>query len=118
MKLILPALARLKKGEVVNGTWLNGSFSYNIILKSSGKLLLLEFKLKTVENGNTYLNTICFLYSYNFFQRSLSQLVQVQKSDDFNTSPLIKKRFPDDEICNRLRVRTYNPTRAVTLPRG
>jgi len=51
-KIILPALAHLQKGEVANIAWVDGSFSYNIIPKLSEKLLLLQFKWKTVENNN------------------------------------------------------------------
>ena len=53
LKFILPALARLQKGVVVNGAWVDGSFSYNFIPKSSKKLLFLEFKWQTIDNGNT-----------------------------------------------------------------
>ena len=53
-------MVRLQKDEVVDGTWVNGSFSYNSIPKSSEKLLLLEFNWITNENNNSYLNKICF----------------------------------------------------------
>ena len=66
LKFILPALERLQKGEVVDCTWVDGSFSYNIIPKSSENLLLLEFKWEKMENNNTHLNKTQFLDSYTF----------------------------------------------------
>ena len=43
LKFILPALVHLKKGEVVHGAWVDGSFSHNIIPISFAKLLVLYF---------------------------------------------------------------------------
>jgi hypothetical protein len=50
----------MQKDEVVDGTWVDGSFSYNFIPKSSEKLLLFEFKWKTIDIGHTCLNKIRF----------------------------------------------------------
>ena len=44
LKFIIPALEHLQRGEIEDGAWIDGLFSYNIIPKSSNKLLLLEFK--------------------------------------------------------------------------
>ena len=64
MNFILPALVRLQKGEVVDGAWLDGSLCYNIIPKSSEKLLVLDLLWKTMDNGSTGLNKIHFVDSY------------------------------------------------------
>ena len=53
---------------------------------------------KTVDKGKTCLNKIRFLDSFGFFPKALSQLIQVQKIDNFDSFPLIKQRFSDDEI--------------------
>ena len=77
----------MHKDEAVDGAWVDGSYSSNIISKSSEKFMLLEFKWKTTDNGNTYQNKNPFLDSYIFFSKSLSQLIQVQKSNVFNSFP-------------------------------
>ena len=43
LKSILPELARLQKGEVVDGAGID-CFPYSILPQSSEKLLLLEFE--------------------------------------------------------------------------
>jgi hypothetical protein len=87
----------MQKVWVVDDALVDGSFSYNIIPKSPEKLLLLEFKWKRVDNGHNCLNKICLLDSFSFFPKSLTQLIQVKKSDNFYSFPLLKQRFPDDE---------------------
>ena len=109
MKFILPALARLQRGGVVDGAGIDGSFSYNIIPKSSEKLLLLEFKLQTIDNGKMCLNKIRFSDSYSFFPESLIQLIQIQKSKDFNSFPLLKHPFPDEEMYDSLMCKGIYP---------
>ena len=44
LNFILPVLANLQKSEIVDGAWIDESFSYKILPKSSEKLLLLGFK--------------------------------------------------------------------------
>ena len=58
LKFRLPLLASLHRVKVVDNAWVDGSFSQNIIPKSSEKLFLLESKWKTVGNCNTCLNKI------------------------------------------------------------
>jgi hypothetical protein len=83
LKFILPALARMhREGGGVDSPWVNNSFTYNIIPKSAEKLVLLELKWQVVNNGHTCLNKIRFLDSFSFFPKALSQLIQVQKSDN------------------------------------
>jgi hypothetical protein len=99
----------LQKGEVVDCGWVEGTFSYNIVLKSSEKLLVLEFKWQTIDNGKEYFNKIRFLDYFSFFPKSLSQLIQVQKSDDFSSFPLLKQHFPDGEMCDLLTFKGMYP---------
>ena len=73
LKFILPVLAGFQKSEAVDGKWVDGSFSCDIITKSFKKLLLLEFQWKKKYNGNKCLNKIRFLDSFSFFSKSLSQ---------------------------------------------
>ena len=102
LKFILPAFAHLRIGEVVDGARVDENFSYNIIPKSSEKLLILVFKRKMIKNGNTYLNKICSLDFNSFSPKSLCELIQIQKSDDFNSFPLLNQHFFDDKMYNLL----------------
>ena len=60
LKFILPPLVRFQKGEVVDGAWVDGCFSYNIVPKSSEKFWLIELKWKVIEYDHTYLHKISF----------------------------------------------------------
>ena len=64
--------------------------------------MLLELKWQVVNNGHTCLNKISFLDSFSFFPKALSQLIQVQKSDNFDSFPLLKQHFPDSEMYDLL----------------
>ena len=79
LKFVLPALACLQKGEVIDSALIDGSFPYNNIPISSEKLLLLEFKWKMIENSNTYLNKIRLLDFLQFLPKSSNHLNQVKK---------------------------------------
>ena len=55
-----------------------------------------------MDNGHTCWNKIRFLDSFSFFPKALSQLIQVQKSDNFDSFPLLKQHFPDSEMYDLL----------------
>jgi hypothetical protein len=102
LKFILQALARMHRQGVADSPWVDSSFTYYNIPKSAEKLLLLEFKWQTVGNGHTCWNKIYFLDPYCFFPKALSKLIQVHKNDNFDSFPLLKQRFPDNEIYDLL----------------
>ena len=103
----------------LGGVWLDGSIQSNIIPKSSEKLLVLDLLWKIIDNGNTCFNKIRFYIPINFFLKIPSQLIRVQKSDEFNSFPLLEQRFHDDEMYDLNNVeRAYNRINNKTPPRG
>jgi len=71
LKFISPALARLQKGEVVDGAWIDGFISHNSNPKLSEKLPVLDFLWKMIDNGNVYLNIYFFIFIFQLLMMSV-----------------------------------------------